>query len=68
MIFVIPLAIVFGFLTIISLFTTLSLGVAVHVFKRNVFGYHKFFAFLTGILALIHLIFAYLLWFKGIVI
>lgn len=62
----IPLAIWFGILTIISLFTTASLGIAVHKFNKNVFRLHMFFAFLTLTLAIIHLIFAYLLWFKGI--
>ncbi|MBS3163531.1 hypothetical protein J4427_02470 [Candidatus Woesearchaeota archaeon] len=62
----IPTAIWFGFLTITSLFTTLSLGVAMHYFRKPVFKYHRFFAFLTGTLALIHLIFAFLLWFFGV--
>ena len=66
MILGIPLAIWLGILTITSLFTTLLLGIAMHVFHKPVFKYHKFFAYLTGILAIIHLIFAYLLWSKGI--
>lgn len=66
MLFGIPTAIWLGFLTIISLFITLSLGIAMHNFKKNVFKYHKFFAFLTGIIAIIHMIFAILLWFFGI--
>jgi hypothetical protein len=68
MVFVFPIAIWFGILTIISLFTTLSLGVAFHKYHKNVFKYHRFFAFLTGALALVHLVFAYLLWFMGIII
>jgi hypothetical protein len=68
MILGIPLAVWLGILTIISLFTTLSLGIAMHVYKKNVFKYHRFFAFTTGTLALIHLVFGYLLWFKGILI
>ena len=68
MIFQLPLAIIFGILTIISLFTTASFGITIHVFKKNVFKFHMFFAFLTLTLAIIHLILAYLLWFKGIVI
>lgn len=66
MILNLPLAIWFGILTIISLFVTASLGIAVHMFKKNVFKIHMFFAFLTLTLAIIHLIFAYLLWFRGI--
>jgi hypothetical protein len=66
MILGIPLAIWFGLLTITSVFTTASLGVAVQVFKKPVFKYHKFFAALTVTLAITHLILAYLLWFKGI--
>jgi len=62
MILEIPLAVWFGILTIIGLFITLCLGITKQM------KYHKFFAFLTGVLALIHLVFAYLLWFKGIAI
>lgn len=68
MILGIPLAIWFGILTIISLFITFSLGIAMHVYKKNVFKHHVCFAFTTIFLALVHLILAYLLWFKGIVI
>ena len=68
MILGLPLAVWFGILTITSLFTTLSLGIAMHVFKKPVFKYHRFFAFLTGTLAVIHLIFAFMLWFLGIII
>jgi hypothetical protein len=64
----IPLAIWFGISTIISVFITASFGIAVHAFKKNVFGFHIFFAFLTLTLAIIHLILAYLLWFRGIII
>ena len=64
----IPLAIWLGFTTLASLFTTLSLGVAMYYFKKNVFKYHRFFAFLTGSLALVHLVFAFLLWFYGVLI
>lgn len=66
MIFPLPLAIIFGISTIISLFTTACFGIAVHVFNKNVFKFHMFFAFLTLTLAIIHLILAYLLWFRGI--
>lgn len=68
MILGIPLAIWFGILTIASVFTTASFGIAVHVFRKNVFKYHKFFAFLTMTLAVIHAILALMLWFFGIVI
>lgn len=63
-----PLVIWFGLATIVSLFVTLSFGIAMHKFKKNVFRYHMFFAFLTGTLAVVHLIFAILLWFYGITI
>jgi hypothetical protein len=62
----IPLAIWFGVATIISLFITLLLGIAMHKFRKNVFRYHMFFAGLTGTLAIVHLILAYMLWFMGI--
>jgi hypothetical protein len=64
----IPLAIWLGFLTIVSLFTTAGLGIAVFKFRKNVFKYHKAFAFLTVTLALVHFAFAVLLWFFGQVI
>lgn len=66
MILKIPLAIWFGILTIISLFITAGLGFANYKLHKNVFKQHMFFAFLTIILAIIHLILAYLLFFKGI--
>ena len=68
MILGIPLAIWLGIITIILVFTTASLGIAVHIFKKNVFRYHKFFAFTTLVFAAIHATFAILLWFYGIVI
>jgi hypothetical protein len=68
MILPIPLAIIFGFLTILSLFITAGLGIAVHKYHKPVFRFHKFFAFLTITLAIIHLVLAYLLWFSGIAI
>jgi hypothetical protein len=68
MIFNIPLAVWFGMLTIICLFVTASLGVAVFKFHKNVFNYHKIFAMLTVGFAIIHLVFAVMLWFFGIVI
>jgi len=66
MILSLPLAIWFGILTIASLFITAGLGIAVHKFHKNVFNFHMFFAFLTLTLAIIHLILAYLLWFRGL--
>jgi hypothetical protein len=68
MIFPIPLAIIFGILTILSLFITASLGIAVHIFKKNIFKFHMTFAFITITLAVIHLVLAFMLWFMGIVI
>ena len=56
MILNIPLAIWFGILTFISLITTGSLGIAMYRFHKPVFKYHRFFAFLTIILAVIHVI------------
>ena len=56
MILNIPLAIWFGILTFISLITTGSLVIAMHRFHKPVFKYHRFFAFLTIILAVIHVI------------
>lgn len=63
MILNIPLAIWFGILTIIALFITATLGAAVILFKKNMFKQHKIFAGITIGLALIHLVFAVLLWF-----
>jgi len=63
-----PLAIWFGALTFIFLILTFSFGIAFHVFRKNVFNLHKIFAFVTLILAIIHVIFALMLWFSGIVI
>ncbi len=65
MILGIPLAIWLGILTITLLTITLSLGVALHFFRKNVFKYHMFFAFATGISAVVHVIFAVALWFFG---
>ena len=62
----IPWAIWFGFLTLILVFTTASFGIATHFFKKDVFRYHKFFAFTTLVVALIHATLAFLLWFYGI--
>lgn len=62
----IPIAIWFGILTILSVFTTFSLGIAMHVFKKKVFKYHITFAFITVTPALIHATLAFLLYFYGI--
>lgn len=66
MILNIPLAIWFGLLTIASLFTTAGLGIAAFKFRKNVFRFHKAFAFLTLTLASIHFVLAVLLWFFGV--
>ena len=66
MILGLPLAIWLGFFTFGSLVITASLGVAFHVFHKNVFKYHMFFAFLTIGLATTHLVLAGLLWFFGV--
>lgn len=68
MLFNIPAAIWLGAVTIIFLFTTVSLGVSVHIFKKPVFKYHKAFAFLTATVAVVHAILAMLLWFFGVMI
>ncbi len=68
MIFGIPLAIILGILTIIFVFATASFGIAVHVYHKPVFKYHKAFAFITLGLALVHAVLAFLLWFYGIII
>jgi len=68
MLFDIPTAIWLGIATIISLFITASFGIAMHYFRKNVFRYHRFFAFLTLSIAIMHTIFAVLLWFFGITI
>jgi len=68
MFFDVPVAIWLGISTISSLLITFSLGIATFYFQKNVFKYHRIFAFLTVILAGTHLIFGVLLWFFGIVI
>jgi len=65
MILNIPLAIWFGGLAIISMFITAGFGVAVFKYHKNVFKYHKMFAITTITLAVIHLVFAVLLWVFG---
>jgi len=64
----IPLAILFGILALLSFVITLSLGVARSYFKKNFFKYHRIFAYLTIIFVIIHLAFAILLWYFGIVV
>jgi len=68
MIFGIPLAIILGIATIISLFITASLGLIVYKFHKPVFSYHKLFALIAISLAVVHSILAYLLWFRGVLI
>ncbi len=68
MILGIPLAIWLGFLTFASLITTISLGIAMFYFQKKVFKYHRLFAFLTISIAVIHVTFAILLWFFGVMI
>jgi len=64
----IPLAIWLGILTISLLSITLSMGIAMVHFQKNVFKYHKFFAYLTIGVAAIHAVTAALLWFFGVLI
>ncbi len=68
MLFNIPTAIWLGIITIISLFITTYFGIAMFYLKKNVFKQHKIFAFFTVSIAIIHLIFAILLWFFGMLI
>jgi hypothetical protein len=68
MILGIPLAILFGFLTIIFILITASFGIAFHIFRKNVFKYHQFFAFTTIFIATVNLILLFLFWFKKIII
>jgi len=68
MILGIPLAVWLGILTFFSLATTASLGVAFHVFHKNVFKYHRIFAFTTIGIATFHAIVAFLLWFFGVML
>jgi len=50
----IPLTIILGISTIISLLITATLGFLTHRGKPNLFKYHKTLAYLTILLALIH--------------
>lgn len=63
MLFGIPLAIYLGVATIISVFITASFGIAMHVYKKDVFNHHKFFAFTALTLAVIHAVFAFMLYY-----
>ncbi len=67
MVFLIPLAIWFGFLTFIFFVTALILGTLALKGKVKI-STHRAFAITTLIIALIHIVFAILLWFFGIVI
>jgi hypothetical protein len=68
MILGLPLAIWLGFVTFGCLVTTLSLGIAMFYFQKPVFKYHRFFAFTTITIAIIHVTLAILLWFFGVTI
>ena len=57
-----------GMLTFACLVITLNLGLAMHVYKKNVFKYHKFFAFTTITIATVHLVLTTLYIFFGIYI
>lgn len=63
MILGLPLAMWFGILTIISLFVTLGLGLAVHKFQKPLLPQHKAFAMATVSLAIVHLVLVILLFF-----
>ena len=66
MVFIFPIAIWFGIFTFLSLVITLSLGIAFHRYHKPVFRYHRFFAFLTLLLALIHITYVILKTYFGI--
>ncbi len=63
-----PLMAWLGILTFCSLVTTVSLGVAMHVYKKNVFKYHRFFAITTITIAMAHVTLTTLFVFFGIYI
>ena len=48
--------VILGISTYVSLVTTFSLGIAMHKFHKPVLKSHKFFAFLTVIIATIHMV------------
>lgn len=64
----IPLAVWLGALTFTSLLITLALGVAVQVYKKPLLKKHMLFAKITAVLAVVHVTFAILLWFFGVLI
>jgi len=68
MLFNVPFAIWLGIAALLSLTATISFGVAMFYFKKKVFKLHRIFAYVTIILVIIHVIFAILLWFYGMVI
>ncbi len=65
MILGIPFLVVFGALTFLSLITTASLGVAMIRFGKDVFKAHRFFAFFTLSVAVIHVTLASVFFFTG---
>jgi len=52
----VTIPVILGASTYISLITTFSLGIAMHKFHKPVLKAHKFFAFLTVVLATIHMV------------
>lgn len=63
-----PLAIWLGFLTILLLCITVSLGLAMKKHRKSVYKPHRIFAIITLIIALAHVTLAVLLWFFGITV
>ncbi len=53
----------FGILTIILLFITAGTGIIFHYFHKPVFRFHRFFAYLTLAVALIHALLVFLAYF-----
>ncbi|MEK6906659.1 MAG: hypothetical protein AABW81_03490 [Nanoarchaeota archaeon] len=68
MVFIFPLAVWFGILTILSLFTTACFGILTYKYKKPFFKKHMSFAFLTLVLAIIHAILVILWIYFGIII
>lgn len=61
-----PLAMWIGIITFISLSLSIAFGIALHKYHKPVFRYHMLFAFLTIILAAIHVILVILMLYFGV--
>ena len=62
------MAIWIGIAALIFFIITLFFGIAIVYLKKHVLQYHRIFAYLTLLVVSIHVVFAILLWFYGIIL